>query len=188
MTAQAFARGWSAGDDAAAARLTDDPKAAAAVLRANRRGLDGATVKVAPSELKESGDTATAKLTLRWQIPRIGPWASHSTLRRSGDEWRVRWSPKTVHPKLDDETRLGTMAVAKPRGELLDRDRRPLVRERPVVRVGAIAGKVQRPGSRRGGWPTCSTWTPGRWSARSGAGASSSSSTRSSCVPRTTVA
>jgi hypothetical protein len=146
-TAQAFARRWSAGDDAAAARLTDDPKAAAAVLRANRRGLDGATVKVTPGELKESGDTATAKLTLRWQIPRIGGWGYHAKLRlrRSDEAWRVRWAPATVHPRLDGETRLGTTAVAKPRGEILDRDRRPLVRERPIVRVGAVAGKVKRP-------------------------------------------
>ena len=43
--AEVFTARWSAGDDAAAARLTDDPKAAAAALRANRRGLDGASVR-----------------------------------------------------------------------------------------------------------------------------------------------
>jgi len=35
--------------------------------------------------------------------------------------------------------------VPRPRGQILDRDRRPLMRERPVVRVGAIAGQVKRP-------------------------------------------
>ena len=50
-----------------------------------------------------------------------------------------------VHPKLDDVTRLGTTSVPKARGEILDRDRRPLMRERRVVRVGAIAGKVKKP-------------------------------------------
>jgi hypothetical protein len=101
------------------------------VLRANRRGLDGAGVKVKVSELKESGDdAATAKLTLRWQIPRIGGWGYHAKLRlrRSDEAWRVRWAPATVHPRLDGETRLGTTAVAKPRGEILDRDHRPLER------------------------------------------------------------
>jgi len=35
--------------------------------------------------------------------------------------------------------------VPRARGQILDRDRRPLMRERPVVRVGAIAGQVKRP-------------------------------------------
>ncbi|HYI19040.1 MAG TPA: penicillin-binding transpeptidase domain-containing protein [Solirubrobacteraceae bacterium] len=145
--AEVFVGRWSAGDDAAAARLTDAPQAAAAALRANRRGLDGASLKATLGDVKESGDSATAVLSLQWRIPRIGGWGYDSTLRlrRSGDEWRVRWSPQTVHPKLDAETRLGTTSVPKARGEILDRERRPLMRERRVVRVGAIAGKVRRP-------------------------------------------
>ena len=142
-----FAQRWSSGDDAAAARLTDDPKAAGAALTANRQGLDGASVKATVGKVKESGDSATAKLTLQWRIPRIGGWryASKLRLRRSGDTWHVRWSPTVVHPKLEPGTRLGTTSVAKARGEILDRDGRPLMRERPVVRVGAVAGKVKHP-------------------------------------------
>ena len=146
--ADGFVQRWSSGDDAAAARLTDDPKAAAAALKANRKGLDGARVKATLGELKESGDSATATLSLRWQIPRIGRWGYESKLRlrrSEDDEWRVRWAPKTVHPKLDDVTRLGTTSVPKARGPILDRARRRLMRERPVVRVGAVAGKVRRP-------------------------------------------
>ena len=145
--AELFVGRWSSGDDAAAGRLTDAPEAAAAALRANRRGLDGASLKATLGEVKESGDAATAVLSLRWRIPRIGGWGYDSTLRlrRSGDEWQVRWSPQTVHPKLDAETRLGTTSVPKARGEILDRERRPLMRERPVVRVGAIAGEVRKP-------------------------------------------
>jgi len=96
-----FVKRWSSGDDAAAARLTDAPRAAAAALRANRRGLDGASLKATLGDVKASGDTATAVLSLRWRIPRLGGWGYDSTLRlrRSGDEWRVRWSPQTVHPK-----------------------------------------------------------------------------------------
>ena len=145
--ARLFVQRWDSGDDAAAARATDDPTAAAAALRANRRGLDGARLRARLGEVEESGDSATAQLALRWQIPRIGGWGygTKLRLRKAGDEWRVRWSPTLVHPKLDDVTRLGTTSVPKARGEILDRDRRPLMRERPVVRVGAIAGKVNKP-------------------------------------------
>ena len=127
--------------------LTDDPKAAAAALRANRRGLDGASLRATLGEVEESGDSATAKLSLRWRIPLIGGWRYESTLRlrKAGDEWRVRWSPRSVHPKLDGGTRLGTTSAPEARGEILDRDRRPLMRERRVVRVGAVAGEVSKP-------------------------------------------
>src|SRR5215207_9516506 len=147
QAATSFAKRWSAGDDAAAARLTDDPNAAAAALAANRRGLDGARLKATLGEVKQSGDSATAELSLRWGVPRIGRWAYRSKLRlrRAGDEWRVRWVPAVVHPKLKDGTRLGTTLEPKSRGVILDRDGRPLVRERRVIRVGAIAGKAKDP-------------------------------------------
>jgi len=145
--AKAFAEKWSAGDDAAAARLTDDPAAAAAALKANRQGLDGAKLSATLGEVKESGDGAAARVALTWQIPRIGRWsyASNLRVREDGDDWRVAWSPTVVHPKLDEVTRLGTTTVADRRGQILDRNRRPLMRERPVKRVGAIAGKVKDP-------------------------------------------
>lgn len=145
--AKGFAEKWSAGDDAAAARLTDDPAAAAAALKANRQGLDGAKLSATLGEVKESGDGATARVALTWQIPRIGRWsyAANLRVREDGDDWRVAWSPTVVHPKLDEVTRLGTTTVADRRGQILDRNRRPLMRERPVKRVGAIAGKVKDP-------------------------------------------
>ena len=48
-TAQAAAKrylgAWSRGSDRAAAKLTDEPRAAAAALTAKRRGLDGAKLR-----------------------------------------------------------------------------------------------------------------------------------------------
>ena len=40
-----YVAAWARGDDAAAAALTDNPKAAGAALKANRAGLDGASVR-----------------------------------------------------------------------------------------------------------------------------------------------
>ena len=48
------------------------PKAAAAALKANRQGLDGARLKATLGEVKQSGDSATAALSLRWEVPQIG--------------------------------------------------------------------------------------------------------------------
>ena len=45
----------------------------------------------------------------------------------------MRWAPTVVHPKLGDGTRLGTTSAPKSRGAILDRDGRPLMRERRVI-------------------------------------------------------
>src|SRR4051794_37214877 len=76
-SAQRFASAWSAGRDAAAASGTDAPAAARRAFTANRAGLDGASVRAAVGTLHDSGDdTASAPLTVRWQVPGIGTWAS----------------------------------------------------------------------------------------------------------------
>ena len=47
-----YVAAWTRGDDAAAAALTDNPKAAAAALKANRAGLDGASVPRAGARVR----------------------------------------------------------------------------------------------------------------------------------------
>src|SRR4051795_8988967 len=70
----AFAAAWSRGDDARAGALTDSPQAAAA-LKANRAGLDGAKVAVKPTPLEVEDDRATGELGVNWQIPALGAYA-----------------------------------------------------------------------------------------------------------------
>ncbi len=145
----AFAAAWTRGDDAVAAQETDAPSTALAALRANRAGLDGATVKVTPLAVTSSGDdAAVASARVAWQIPQIGPWSYRVRIKLrkvSGSGWRVAWAPTVVHPKLTTGTRLGTTRTQQRRGRLLDRNGTPLVESRPVVNVGVIAGKVKDP-------------------------------------------
>src|SRR5262245_33016206 len=61
-TAESFLAAWSRGDDAGAARLTDDPRRAAEDLEANRRGLDGASVRARMLDVSEDGDAALAPM------------------------------------------------------------------------------------------------------------------------------
>src|SRR5918999_1177552 len=93
---------WSAGRDRAAAEQTDAPGRAAAALRANRRGLDGASLTAEELELSEDGDRATARVRLRWTVPGIGPWEYEARvpLRKVDGDWRVRWMATVVHPAL----------------------------------------------------------------------------------------
>jgi cell division protein FtsI/penicillin-binding protein 2 len=142
-----FLSDWSAGRDRAAGGRTDAPRAAAAALRANRVGLDGARLHAEPLDVAEDGEEATAGVTLSWEVPGFGPWRYRTRvpLRKDGDEWQVRWTPTLVHPKLDPGTRLGTTRSFAERAPILDRSGGAIVRDRPVVRVGAVVSEVSDP-------------------------------------------
>ena len=144
QTLQTYLQAWNSGQDRAAARATDQPAEAAKALRANRRGLDGASVRARTVEVREDDARARARVRVTWNVPGIGDW-SYSTrieLRKAKQRWRVRWAPTAVHPKLEDVTRLGTSRTAKDRADILDRNGRALVTERQVVHVGVARNNV----------------------------------------------
>ena len=143
--ARRFLAAWSRGDDRGAAALTDQPKVAAESLAANRRGLDGASLRARLLDVREDGDGARARAELAWDVPGIGRFAYpvSMTLRRGDDRWTVAWSERVVHPKLEDDTqRLGTTREAALRGDILDRDGVAIVRPRTVYRVGLARDEV----------------------------------------------
>jgi hypothetical protein len=144
-----FLADWSRGADATAARTTDAPANAAAGLRANRAGLDGARVRAERiGDVSEQGDRATARVRLTWDVPAIGDFSYTTTVKlrdAARDGWVVDWAPTVVHPRLRAGTRLGTVRTAQARGRLLDRNGFALVEERPVKRVGVVAGEIDDP-------------------------------------------
>ncbi|HST41045.1 MAG TPA: penicillin-binding transpeptidase domain-containing protein [Conexibacter sp.] len=145
----AFLAAWARGDDATAARTTDAPANAAAGLRANRAGLDGARLRAERvGDVSEQGDRATARVRLTWDVPVLGDFSYTTTVKLrddSRDGWVVDWAPTVVHPQLRSGTRLGTVRTAQGRGRLLDRNGFALVEERPVKRVGVVAGEISDP-------------------------------------------
>lgn len=142
-----YAQAWSRGDDRAAARETDRPDVALEALIASRRGLDGARVRAEVGDVSEDGDRADARLRVTWRVPRIGDFAydARVPLVEGDDGWQVEWRAENVHPKLGDETRLGTMTVAPPRASILDREGRPLMSNRPVVDIAVRTDRVEDP-------------------------------------------
>jgi cell division protein FtsI/penicillin-binding protein 2 len=142
-----FLADWSAGRDRAAGQRTDAPRAAAAALHANRRGLDGARLDAEAGEVSQDGDRATARVRLRWTVPGIGPWEYETRvpLLEVDGAWRVRWTPALVHRELRGGKRLGTTRSCPERAPIVDRAGRPIVRQRPVVRVGAVVSAVADP-------------------------------------------
>lgn len=146
----AFLTEWSRGADRAAAQLTTAPARAAAALRANRAGLDGARLRARRiGEVRERDGVARARVRMSWDVPAIGELDYTTTVALERDElgaWTVRWTPRIVHPRLTTPgERLGTVRTVQRRGRILDRDGEPLMEEQPVKRVGAIPGQVDDP-------------------------------------------
>ncbi|MDO4785120.1 MAG: penicillin-binding transpeptidase domain-containing protein [Propionibacteriaceae bacterium] len=83
------------------------------------------------------GQGATA--ILRYHYPfRDEGWTylAQASLHVVGGDWRVRWSPALVHPKLDDTTRLKYTRTRATRAPINGPDGLAIVEETPVVRIG----------------------------------------------------
>ena len=75
----------------------------------------------------------------------LGEWSYQGTLRlvdRNG-EWKVDWSPATLHPELREGERLVAVREWAPRADLLAADGSPLVTSRPVITVGVVPERIE---------------------------------------------
>ena len=188
---ETFAAAWSRGDDAGAGALTDSPKAAAA-LKTNRAGLDGAKVTVTPGALTVKDDRATGRLRIEWQVPAIGTYAYTApvtAIKSEDDRWLVALRPAhdppaadRHHPPRDEQPK------PRPGPASSTATARRSSQERAVVRVGLQRDKVtdvdesatalaDRARRRRQGAAPPRSRTPGR----------SSSSRRRRCARPTTT-
>jgi cell division protein FtsI/penicillin-binding protein 2 len=138
-----YVAAWSRGDDRAAAAETDRPGAARRALEGARAGLDGATVRATVVDEHDG----RARVRVRWQVPRFGAFQYDVRVaaREAGDARKVAWDERSVHPRLDGDTRLGTSVDRPRRGAILDRDGRPLITERPVVDVAVEVDRASGP-------------------------------------------
>ena len=141
-----YVAAWTHGDDAGAAARTDNPRAATAALRANRRGLDGARVHATVTDVVAHGDEARGTVAVRWDVPGIGPWSYRASIAlfRESDRWQVGWRPTAIHPRLTSAAlRLGTVRQPAARAPIIARDGAPLISAREVVRVGIDRATVK---------------------------------------------
>ena len=145
-----YAAAWTRGDDAAPRRSRTTRRRPRAALKANRAGLDGASVPRACSAADERRRRARARST--WKVPGFGTYSYAvrlTAVEGASDEWRVRWRETRRAPRARArDTRLGTSLDRPRRGEILDRGGRALVTERSVVDVGVEVDKAREPDRR----------------------------------------
>lgn len=124
---EAFLSAWADGKPAAAARRTDDPKAAASLLESVTTNLAAERtsfeVSGAPKE-REPGEM-TVPFTATFTLEGVGRWAYDSAARameaRDGS-WTVVWESSLVHPRLREGQTLVRTLDAPDRAPILAAD------------------------------------------------------------------
>lgn len=136
--AEAYVAAWSAGDDAAAAALTDDPAVAHEALTGARADLDARGVTARVEQVRESGERAEASLAVDWDLGDGRRWSHLGELELGTDQdgaWLVRWSPAAVHPQLAAGQRLALRTEPARPGPVVDRTGATLLEPTPVVSI-----------------------------------------------------
>lgn len=138
--AASFAEALAAGDDRAAAALTDQPGPAAELFAATRQALGAQGLAAEVAQVRTANDSATASIDLRWDLGqgRIWQYLGEVELRAApGTEegWRVHWAPTVVHPELAAGQRIALQSEIAQPGPVLDRGGVPLLQATPVVTV-----------------------------------------------------
>ncbi|WP_214321033.1 penicillin-binding transpeptidase domain-containing protein [Nonomuraea sediminis] len=125
-----FLVGWQSEDYTLAAGRTDgDPATVSKALAATKLDLDAASFRFKVKSLSQDGDEAKATFGVEIDLGENVPlWGYTSTLplHRVGGQWKVRWSPSVLHPKLKDGQRLAVKTEPRPREPINDRTGEPL--------------------------------------------------------------
>ncbi len=93
---------------------------------------------VTVADVSTDGDSGRASLEWRWSVG-ADTWTYDTEVALAkGDEadWLVRWSPQIVEPSLAEGERLASSTVKPERGEILGAGDKPIVTQRPVLRLG----------------------------------------------------
>jgi hypothetical protein len=108
-TAEAYLDAWAAGDVEAMAALVAEPDEGFTTAQQQfRTALQVATADVSAVEVEASGGEGTARYTVQLGLQGVGTWSYDGDLdlREVDGDWRVAFTPASLHPALSDGDRL----------------------------------------------------------------------------------
>lgn len=117
---------------AAAAQLTDKPDAATPAIAATKTGMGSSAyqARLSSTATPPPADATTAEIAaaVTWTMPNSAllKYDIKIPMQKSGESWKVQWTPTIIHPQLTDGASL-TYRTALADGALLGRDGKPLV-------------------------------------------------------------
>ena len=142
--AQGFLDDWAAGDTAAAARATDDPDAATALLEQTAADLPDAALDPELKKVTVEDGSATVTWTATWDLAAAPEWSYDASLdlEQVDDTWRVVAAPTLVHPELGEGQHLQLTRSLPERAPITDTAGAPLFTPTEVVNVGVDRAQV----------------------------------------------
>ena len=155
--AEAFARALGTGDLAGVSMTEQGPPRPGEWWQRIREGMADSELAVAVASVDEAGEgtadgageeeRATATLEHTWTLDAPdGPTWSYRTsvpMELGEDGWAVDLAAGAVVAGLEDGERLDLSTLTPDRGDILGAGGRPLVTERPVIRVGIDKTRVE---------------------------------------------
>ncbi|MBB5127014.1 penicillin-binding transpeptidase domain-containing protein [Streptomyces griseoloalbus] len=153
-TAERFLTAWQDGKVSEAAAVTDDPKAAAALLTAFAKdaGVKDVTLAAGTRAGGEVPFSVKGTVSHRDVSKPLAYDSSLTVVRRAGDgEPRVTWRPAVVHPDLRDGDKLVTGESGTPPVKALDRDGGELTTEKYPSLGSVLDGLREKYGEKAGG-------------------------------------
>jgi len=138
---------WAAFDwDLASQFAFGFPPGFAAAHQAWATGLGAPAVAFTVGDVGPADDGAGALVgySAAVQVPGAGTWEYQGSVPvlRAGARWLVDWSPRVLHPSLEEGDTLRLTRTWSTRGALLAIDGRPLAAEEEVQVVGVVPGEV----------------------------------------------
>ncbi|OLF13370.1 penicillin-binding transpeptidase domain-containing protein [Actinophytocola xanthii] len=137
--ADEFLGAFASGETAAAARLTDSPDSARALLDEVRGALEPEKVSARLGTVETNADETTARATfeLAWDLGHQRRWSYEGgmELRSRDDTWQVHWSTTVVHPDLAEQQSIALESQQPELAPVLDRDGELLMSPDRVISV-----------------------------------------------------
>jgi cell division protein FtsI/penicillin-binding protein 2 len=95
--------------------------------------------------VKQSGSTASARVSEQFALPGVGAWSPSTTVKLTdhGGSWRVAWTPATITPSLRPGDHLALVRDWPRRAQILGAGGVPLTTQRPVVTVGVVGNRIK---------------------------------------------
>lgn len=151
--ARAFLDAWEAGDfDTMYSLLSADARASITrdSFEQRYRGIfNEATIYEFETELRGASrlgvSNAGADFTATYRTRLVGDITVTARLpmQRTGEEWRIEWSPATIIPALSDTNVIQLFERTSTRGIIYDRNGEILATQGAIVTIGVVPGEIE---------------------------------------------
>lgn len=123
-TAKAFLADLADSNFSAAGARTDNSEKVSSVLESSWKGLQAERLRAEITSVDTKDTIATAKYTMTWDLPRDRTFSYETsmTLNRINGEWKIRWQPSALHPRLGANQHLELRAINAERASVVSSD------------------------------------------------------------------